>query len=78
MKIMEMKYLLLFTAYLIINGCASAGKALKPSSEESEASRRGCRWTYALQHNAIIPETKYAEQVMKGAEIEARSGNCSY
>jgi len=67
---------LFFAVCLTISSCATIGKSLKPSDEELDASRRNCRWTYALQHDYLAPGSAYAEQVMRGAEIERQSGRC--
>ena len=48
------------------------GRFLQPRQDELDAADNGSRWRNALQNDALIPGTAYANQVMQAAQIEGR------
>lgn len=66
-------------SYIVILATLASFSSLQAQTHSSTADddeQDGCRWTYALEHNTLLPGSAYAEQVMQGAEIESQSGKC--
>lgn len=46
------------------------GKVLAPRQDELDTENNGTRWRNALENDFLMPGSEYANQVMKGAQIE--------